>query len=192
MSVNFCLSRIIELDEATSTQDIAKNLAESYEEDRVLVQAKKQTNGRGRYDRVWAAAEGGLYISLLLRPKKQIKSTAELSVKTGEAVAETLRELFDIKTKIKLPNDILALQAGVYKKIAGVLIEASTAGIENINWLVIGIGVNLNNKLPKHLNAANVKTVTGRAADITAFRDALIKNFARKYIQWQMSAQKQG
>jgi len=185
MNINFCLNRIIELDEVISTQDIAKSLAESYDEDCVLVQAKRQTNGRGRYDKVWEAAEGGLYISFLLRPKKEIKSTAELSVKTGEAVAQTLKELFNIKTKIKLPNDVLALQTKTYRKIAGVLIETSTAGIDNINWLIIGIGVNLNNKPPKCLNAANVKSITGQAADINAFRNALIKNFAYKYLQWQ-------
>jgi len=190
MNTNFCLHRIIELEETNSTQDIAKRLAESYDEDCVLVQAKQQTNGRGRYDRVWAAEPGGLYISLLLRPKKQIKSTAELSVKTGEAVAQTLEELFKIKTKIKLPNDVLALQNNTYKKIAGVLIETSSAGIDDMRWLIVGIGVNLNNKPPKCLQAADVKTITGQTADINNFRDVLVKNFAHKYLQWQMSAQK--
>jgi len=190
MKINFCLNRIIELDEATSTQDIAKQLAESYGEDCVLVQARQQTNGRGRFDRVWDAEPGGLYISLLLRPGKQIKSTAELSVKTGEAVADTLKELYNIKTKIKLPNDVLALQNGAYKKIAGVLIETSSAGIDKINWLIVGIGVNLNNKPPKCLSAADVKSISGGSADINAFRGLLIKNFSYKYVQWQMAMQK--
>jgi len=189
MPTNFCLNRVVELDEVASTQDIAKNLAESYDEDCVLVQAKTQTNGHGRYEREWASRAGGLYISLLLRPKKQVSSTAGLSVKTGEAVAQTLKQLYDIKTKIKLPNDVLALHGGGYKKISGVLIETST-GADNLNWLVIGIGVNINNALPQGLDAASVKQITKREQEINIFRDVLLKNFAAKYTQWQMTAQK--
>lgn len=185
--MNFCLSRVIELDETTSTQDIAKNLAESYDEDCVLIQAKTQTNGRGRYERQWASREGGLYISLLLRPKKQIGSTAELSVKTGGAVAQTLHKLYGIKTKIKLPNDVLALHGGDYKKISGILIETS-AGAEKLNWLIVGIGVNINNALPRGLGAVSVKQITRQKQEINAFRDAFLNNFAAKYTQWQMAA----
>ena len=187
--MNFCLSRVIELDETKSTQDIAKNLAESYDEDCVLIQAKTQTNGRGRYDRQWASREGGLYISLLLRPKKQIGSTAELSVKTGEAVAQTLRRLYGIKTKIKLPNDVLALYGASYKKISGILIETS-AGADKLNWLVVGIGVNINNTLPQELGAVSVKQITKQKQEINTFRDSFLDEFCAKYTQWQMTAQK--
>ncbi|MDR1123378.1 MAG: biotin--[acetyl-CoA-carboxylase] ligase [Elusimicrobiota bacterium] len=186
---NFCLNRFVELEETASTQDVAKQLAQTYDEDCVLVQAKMQTGGRGRYDRGWHSAEGGLYISLLLRPRKPVKSTAELSVKTGEAVAQTLQQLYDIKTKIKLPNDVLALYKDSYKKISGVLIETS-AEADKIGWLIIGIGVNLNNNPSKDIDGISARRITGAAADITIFRDALLGNFAQKYIQWQMVMQK--
>ena len=185
---NFRLNRLVELEETTSTQDIAKYLAQSYDEDCVLVQAKTQTNGRGSYGRAWDAAQGGLYISLLLRPRKPVKSTAELSVKTGEAVAQTLQQLYGIKTKIKLPNDVLALHKGFYKKISGVLIETS-AEADKINWLIIGIGVNLNNKLSKRIDGVSARQITGGNADINLFRGALLNNFAQKYVQWQMAMQ---
>jgi BirA family biotin operon repressor/biotin-[acetyl-CoA-carboxylase] ligase len=186
---NLCLNRLVELKETTSTQDVAKHLAQSYDEDRVLVQAKTQTNGRGRYDRTWDAAEGGLYISLLLRPRKPVKSTVELSIKTGEAVAQTLQQLCGIKTKIKLPNDVLALYKGSYKKISGVLIETS-AESDKISWLIIGIGVNLNNKLSKYIDGVSARQITGEQADLKTFRNALLNNFAQKYVQWQMIMQK--
>ncbi|MDR1683856.1 MAG: biotin--[acetyl-CoA-carboxylase] ligase [Elusimicrobiota bacterium] len=183
MQFKFELNRIIELDEVTSTQDIAKELAQTLEEGNVLVQAKSQTNGRGRFERGWDAQAGGLYISLILRPDRQVKNTAALSVKTGMAVAKTLRELYGVKTKIKLPNDVLALQNGVYKKIAGVLIETSLQQ-ESLNWLALGIGVNLNNKVCAQIKAASVKQIIKREADITEFRDALLRNFAGFYLQW--------
>jgi BirA family biotin operon repressor/biotin-[acetyl-CoA-carboxylase] ligase len=189
MEFKFSLSRIIELEEVTTTQDTAKQLAETYGEDCVLVQAKTQTNGRGRYDRIWDSAEGGLYISLLLRPKKQIKDTFDLSVKTGQAAAKTLKELYGIKTKIKLPNDVLAEHRGVYKKISGILIETS-GGQEKLNWLVVGIGVNLNNTPRKEIKAVSAAEIIKERVDIEAFRNALIKNFSENYLQWQMNEQK--
>jgi len=184
MEFNFNLNRIIELDEVPSTQDAAKQLAETSGEDNVLIQARVQTLGRGRFERIWSSEHGGLYISLLLRPGRQVKSPADLSVKAGEAVAKTL-EHYGIKTKIKLPNDVLALKNGSYKKIAGILIETSSAQ-DNLNWLIVGMGVNLNNDLPKCLEAIAVKEILKQEIDITEFRNLLVKNFAKSYLQWQM------
>lgn len=188
MEFNFCLNRIIELDEIPSTQDTAKQLAETYNEDCVMVQARTQTFGHGRFERVWEANPGGLYISLLLRSNKQPYATSDLSVKTGQAVAQTLKELYGIKTKIKLPNDVLALKDGQYKKISGILIETSS-GQDSLKWLVIGIGVNLNNKLSPKLEAASVKQIIGKEVDIKTFRDTLIKNFSKQYLQWKLNKQ---
>lgn len=186
MDFNFKINRIIELEDTSSTQDVAKELAEIYTEDGVLVQAKTQHGGHGRYERTWDAKEGGLYISILLRPGIKAKSTANLSIKTGEATAAALKELYGIKTKIKLPNDVLALHDGEYKKISGILIETATEQ-ENLNWLIAGIGVNLNNKIDKKINATSVKQITGNKADIYEFRNVLIKHFAKQYIQWKMN-----
>jgi BirA family biotin operon repressor/biotin-[acetyl-CoA-carboxylase] ligase len=183
MNFDFEINRIIRFDKISSTQDIAKNIAETAGENCVLIQAETQTNGRGRYSRAWHSGAGGLYVSLLLRPKNRINSTAELSVKTGEAVAQTLQD-YGVKTKIKLPNDVLAAVKGKYNKISGVLIETSSES-DNIQWLAVGIGVNLNNKPSKNLQAASVKEITGREVDIKQFRDKLIENFAFKYLQWQ-------
>jgi biotin-(acetyl-CoA carboxylase) ligase len=53
MNLGFNISRVIELDKTTSTQDIAKESVETFTEGCVLIQAKTQTNGRGRYERKW-------------------------------------------------------------------------------------------------------------------------------------------
>ena len=189
MEFNFKINRVIELEETTSTQDIAKALAEtSALEDCVLVQAQRQSAGRGRYERVWDAKDGGLYMSLLLNPGNKVQNTADLSIKTGQAVALALNELYGIKTKIKLPNDVLAYDGKEYKKISGILIE-SAYNRDRLEWLVIGIGVNLNNKTAKTLNAISVKEITGEKTDVEVFRSALLKHFADKYLQWKMNNQ---
>lgn len=187
MEFNFKINRVVELEETASTQDVAKALAEtSALEDCVLVQAQRQSAGRGRYERTWDAKDGGLYISLLLNPGKKVHNTADLSIKTGQAVAAALSGLYDIKTKIKLPNDVLALHNGEYKKISGILIETAYSQ-DNLEWLIIGIGVNINNKVSSSLAAASVKQITGKAADIGLFRTELLKHFSKKYLQWKFN-----
>ncbi len=187
MEFNFKINRVVELEETASTQDVAKALAgTSALEDCVLVQAQRQSAGRGRYERTWDAKDGGLYISLLLNPGRKDRDTSDLSIKTGKAVALTLSGLYGIKTKIKLPNDVLALHNGEYKKISGILIETAYSQ-DNLEWLVIGIGVNLNNKVNPSLSAASVKQITGETADIAQFRTELLKHFSKKYLQWKFN-----
>jgi len=187
MEFHFKINRIIELEETSSTQDVAKALAETSSlEDCVLVQARRQSAGRGRYDRTWDAKDGGLYMSLLLNPGKRESNTADLSIKTGQAVALALKELYGIKTKIKLPNDVLALYGKEYKKISGILIETAFSS-GNLDWLIIGIGVNLNNQINRSVNAVSVKQITGEKTDIKAFRTVLLKHFSEKYLQWKMN-----
>lgn len=187
MKLDFNIDTITLLEEVTSTQDIAKTLAESGSgAQNALVQARAQNAGRGRYERRWSSSKGGLYISLLLHPHKEAQNILRLSVKTGEAVAKTLKQLYGIKTKIKLPNDVLAFHGGNYKKIAGILIESSS-GQNDLNWLVIGVGVNLNNALPGKLEAISVKKIISKPVNIEEFRDNFLKNFAENYLIWQAS-----
>lgn len=187
MELEFNIDTITVLEDVTSTQDIAKALAESGGGvQSALVQARTQNAGRGRYERRWSSLEGGLYISLLLHPRKEAENILRLSVKTGEAVSKTLKQLYGIKTKIKLPNDVLAFDNGKYKKIAGILIESSS-GQGGLNWLVIGVGVNLNNVLPKDLEAVSVKKIISKPVNIEEFRDNFLKNFAENYLIWQVS-----
>ncbi len=186
MNFNFNLSQIIELEEVSSTQDLAKELAKkSALTDNLAICAQSQTAGRGRFEHSWQSEKGGLYISLLLKPEKKT-SLSDLSVKTGQAAALALEEMFGLKTSIKLPNDVLVKTKTGEKKICGVLIESAVSS-EKLEWLIVGVGVNLNNKVDKNLNAASVKELIKKEVDIFAFRETFLKHFATKYIEWQLS-----
>ena len=64
------VTKVIGLDTVDSTQSLAKVLAQQGAEDGTLVLAGEQTAGRGRYDRSFSAAHGGVYFTLILRPGK--------------------------------------------------------------------------------------------------------------------------
>jgi len=187
MNFNFSLSQIIEVEEVPSTQDLAKELAKkSVLTGNLAICAQSQTAGRGRFEHTWQSEKGGLYMSLLLKPEKKIAALSELSVKTGQAAALALEEMYNLKPIIKLPNDVLVKTKNGDKKICGVLIESAISS-DKLEWLIVGVGVNLNNKVAKNLNAVSVKELIKKEVDIVEFREVFLKHFATKYIEWQLS-----
>lgn len=183
------VTKVIGLEKVDSTQNIAKELALCGEPEGTMVLACTQTAGRGRYERSFDSGEGGVYFTLILRPQKPAACNASLSVRVGEAVAKTLTKLFDIKTKIKEPNDVLAWDNNVrkWKKICGILIETSAG--ETDHWVLVGVGVNINNRLPASLkdSAVSVKELVGQEVLKEIFLEELLENFWQEYACWLAS-----
>lgn len=101
-----------------------------------VVFAINQTAGRGRFNRAWIAPDGSnLSISVIVDHDKNDIPAAMLLPSTAIAIRDTLKE-FKIEASLKWPNDVMV--SG--KKIAGILAELEP---EN-NYLVIGIGLNIN------------------------------------------------
>ena len=84
--------KIIVKDEVASTNDLAKSLANEGEEEGLVVTAKTQVAGRGRMGRSWSSPEGGLYISVILRPKVPVEDMLKMTVLACVPVAETIEE----------------------------------------------------------------------------------------------------
>ncbi len=138
----------------TSTNDRAKEIAESLLEDRGilndrfsenrsyanLIIAEDQTKGRGTNGRVWLSAkEKNILMTMLLYPEKNVKELEGITYKIAEMVRAAIKELYDIELTIKLPNDLLLHS----KKVSGILTESSVRD-EKVNYLIIGIGFNVN------------------------------------------------
>ncbi len=124
--------------ELGSTSDLCTARAKAGEAEGLAVLAHKQTAGRGSRGRGWQAPEGNLNLSLLLRPALPAAQAGFYSLLAGVVVAEAIEQFFAPPTMLKWPNDVLLAGA----KLAGVLIDATPNG-ENLDWLVIGIGINL-------------------------------------------------
>jgi len=118
-----------------STNDRARALAREGAPEWTLVAADEQTGGRGREGRRWVSPRGGLYVSLVLRPR--FPRVALVPLAAGVAVAETMRE-HGVAAELKWPNDVLVEG----RKLGGILGEASS-GASGVEWLILGIGVNV-------------------------------------------------
>ena len=116
-----------------STNDRARELAESGAAGGTVVTAGSQSAGRGRHGRTWAAPPGkALLYSAILRPLDAGHALLPLAVPL--AVCEAMESLAAVRCEVKWPNDVWVDE----RKLAGVLIEALPP-----DWAVIGIGVNV-------------------------------------------------
>ena len=166
-------------EEIGSTNDIAKELARKGASEGILVIAERQIGGRGRRGRAWHSPSGGIWFSLLLRPKLTPQEVPKLTFVAAIAVARVIRSL-DLNAEIKWPNDILI---DCKKKICGILCETEI----DLGYVVVGIGVNANfNKeyLPEELQetATTLKSELNENISRNHFVALLLNEFEDFYV----------
>lgn len=126
---------IIEVEKTRSTNDDIRKLAAAGYKEGTVVSANEQSCGRGTKGRSFISLKGGLYFSLLLRPKKADCITAMAAV----AVLRALKKETGAPVGIKWTNDIYLCG----KKICGILCESAFSNDSEPDFVVLGIGINL-------------------------------------------------
>lgn len=176
------IKNVIFYKKITSTQIKIKEGAERNLYDKTLIIAQEQTSAYGRMKREWSSQNGGLWFSFLLAPKIRPDEISKLSLVAGMAINRVLKEFYLTDSKIKWTNDILIDN----KKIAGILIEIS-AEQDKVNWVAVGIGINLNNDLPENLThiSTSLKKVLKRNVSRKEFLGLFIKTFENLYFDFQ-------
>ena len=163
-----------------STMNQAKELAEKNFPDGTVVIAETQTQGIGRNGRIWISPRGGLWLSIVFRPRIEIGYMFIFSYMISLSVAEAIKKI-GADPKIKWPNDILLEN----KKVAGILIDSKSTDKE-VKYIIAGIGINVNNKIPRLSDSAiegiSIREYLGRDVDINLVKrylyDSLEKNYS--------------
>lgn len=101
------------------------------------IRAQMQTAGRGRRAHRWTSPEGGLYLSVLIRPHVASAQLPGLPVACALGVVSTLQAAGCSRARLKWPNDVVVGHA----KLAGILTELSHDG--SGPFAVCGVGVNM-------------------------------------------------
>lgn len=172
-------SRIHFFDTASSTMDIARDLARKGCPDFTVVIAENQTSGRGRMDRKWWSPEGGLYFTLVMRPDIPPVISPLVNFGTAFVLARTLREFCGVEARVKWPNDILIHGS----KVSGMLSEMESAG-DQVSFVNIGIGINMNNDLPPDLPfATSIKKISGKTCSRKAFLSEFLDHLEKRMHQ---------
>ena len=141
-----------------------------------VIAAGSLDSGKGRFQRIWYAPEGGIWLTLSLVNTLLPESSRLLPLAAGAACCETVQK-FGIEAKIKWVNDVHV--AG--RKVAGVLTETMIGPKSGEEYILIGIGLNVNNELfPDDLvnTAGSMRTFTGKEYDINQVATDLLAKLA--------------
>lgn len=146
--------RVERYDDVSSTNNLIKERIDVGEAEGLVVVAKAQNGGYGRRGNAWASPEGGLYMSILLRPEVDLEDLPTLPHACAIAVRRAIASFLDSEkadlVKIKWPNDIvftgpveLPEDAGIqsgrarFKKMCGISVEQRNGAV------CVGIGINV-------------------------------------------------
>lgn len=172
-----------------STNDDAKRLARGGAVEGTVVVAGGQTGGRGRLGREWASPQGGVYLSVVLRPNQAPSQIVALPLVVSLGVSRGLEHL-GCRPLLKWPNDVwLAGEPDPSGKVAGVLLEMQ-AESDCVEWVVAGVGINVlpdGGRLegaayvPDHAPACGTAHVAAAVLDgiASAYREFLAAGFDR-------------
>ena len=180
-------------EEVDSTQARARELARSGAPSGTLVVSGVQTGGRGRLGRRWGSPPGGLWMSLVLRPKVEASLASRVTQAAAVGVAKALWAL-GVEVLIKWPNDLL-VEPGE-RKITGILAESSVESVPvaskgagaspggperpRVDFIVLGVGVNANLD-PADLGVtdrevATLRSELGRDVDLLRLLGSLLSH----------------
>ncbi|SER12710.1 BirA family transcriptional regulator, biotin operon repressor / biotin-[acetyl-CoA-carboxylase] ligase [Gracilibacillus ureilyticus] len=178
--------KLVFKDEVDSTQDIAHQLAREGAENGTTIIANKQLKGRGRLNRKWVSHhDDGIWMSMIIRPEMAPYHASQMTLFTATSLVDTIRKFADLPIKIKWPNDLF--MDG--KKFCGILTEMQ-AELDHIEYMIIGIGLNVNQEI--NLFPEEIQNKTTSLAAQTQYKwdrirliQQLLADFETNYQEFQ-------
>lgn len=174
--------RVIKLEETKSTNTYSKEHI-TLLEDKTVVHALRQTQGRGRLNRVWIdLGENNLFFSIVLKPSNSFKPVYSNLTQYASIILCKIFENYGLNPKVKWPNDVMI---DGKRKICGILCETVIENNE-LKGIVLGIGVNLN-ATQKDVENIPDRTVTalnleiGKSVNSEVFLNEFLTEFFKDY-----------
>ena len=184
LSANYIGKEIHYFPELKSTNIMAKEKAlyraEGIDEGTLII-TERQSAGKGRLGREWFSPVGGIWLSIILYPQLSPSYISRITLMTAVAVVKAIKVCTQIESQIKWPNDILINE----KKVCGILTEMS-AELDIINWVVVGIGINVNvdhRDFPEDIqeNTISLKETSGKEISRVKLVQTFLQEFEKYY-----------
>jgi len=144
------------------------------------VMAAQQQAGRGQWGRTWESTEGGLYLSVAIKPHIPAAQTAQITIATIWGLATVLRQ-HHIPVGLKWPNDLLVEG----QKLGGILTETNIQDSQ-VQTAVLGVGINWQNQVPPQ--AINLRTLVPEGSPIQSLEKLAaltLSGLEQGYLYWQ-------
>jgi len=186
-------------DKVSSTNDVLKDIVTGSETSDVIItdeirnKAKEgfsvislaQTKGKGRSGRsFFSPSDCSIYLSILVKPNISVEDSLLITPMAAVAVHDAIREICGIEAGIKWVNDLYINN----RKICGILTEGSVGSSRELEYAIIGIGINV--YMPAEPVPEELKDVYGTIFDSDTATDecilgklmvSVIKNTLRYY-----------
>ncbi len=184
LSTSYVGKEIYYFPELKSTNIMAKEKA-LHRAERIdggtLIITERQSAGKGRLGREWFSPAGGIWLSIILYPQLSPSYISRITLMTAVAVVKAIKVCTQIESQIKWPNDILISE----KKVCGILTEMS-AELDIINWVVVGIGINVNighREFPENIqeNTISLKEASGKEVLRVKLVQIFLQEFEKYY-----------
>lgn len=172
-----------------STNTEAVRMAQVGAPEWTVIVADEQTQGKGRYERRWLSPKGlGMYFSIVLKPAIDLQLLNLINLRSVLVVREFLQNKINSTGNhqrseflVKWPNDVLANG----KKICGILLESEIVD-QKIQFLVVGIGININHQnrdFPEVLRdtAISMRMLTDQSWEIEQLMQELLPLYQMRY-----------
>lgn len=130
------LGAIEVLGEVDSTNEELMKRARGGAPHGAALRARVQRSGRGRRSHGWTSPEGGLYLSVLIKPSVPDRVLSGLPIACGIGAVHALEEFGCEDVQLKWPNDIVTPKG----KLGGILVELGRSSGERL--AVCGLGIN--------------------------------------------------
>lgn len=139
---DFCI-----FSETGSTNEDAKRLINDMECPFCII-ARSQSNGKGRLGRsFYSPKDTGVYFTLVLHAKQKAENILPITAISALSVCKSIKTLTGKDTSIKWINDVYSDD----RKICGILCELISNNHNEPEYVIIGIGINLNSVFPYEL-----------------------------------------
>lgn len=171
---------VVYFESTGSTNNIAKELVRKALAEGTIVIAEEQTEGKGRLGREWISPKGeGIWLSVILRPNIRPIDATQITLAAAVATVKAIFDVTGLRLGIKWPNDILFNG----KKVVGILTEMN-AEVDRINFLVLGIGMNVNNtEFPDDISsiATSLRMINEEKVNRINLLQSLLKRIEEQY-----------
>lgn len=132
-----------------------------------IVGADVQTAGQGRLGRTWHSNDGGLYFTMILRPRVEMRDLPMVTMAVGVAVADALQMFAGVSVDLRWPNDVMVGE----RKLVGILAQWHAGAV------LAGIGLNVSqSEFPEDVK--NIATSLAHETDRIHNKQVLLKAIA--------------
>ena len=184
-------NQIVCLDATDSTNEEIKRQASTGVREGLAVLSALQTGGKGRRGRSFSSPEGGLYLSVLLRPDCSVGELFQITAWVAVAVCRGIFNATGLDVGIKWTNDLVVEG----KKLGGILTELGMEGESGaINYVAVGVGLNLTQgaeDFPPEIRdvATSLAQHMERVPQRNLLAGALLKSLDEMYVQFPTARQ---